>query len=131
MLCALSDATLQIQGTISEACQNERIAGHSSEQFVSVRLEKGDYGVTSLVIPRNSKVLLYSKDRVRLLYLGKRNRPMFVLEENSVLALNEKLEIYYNSNNLQEVSKLMMKVPESSKVEISDKVKVSLFSLKT
>ena len=68
---------------------------------------------------------------MRLLYLGKRNRPMFVLEENSVLAIKEKLEIYYNSNNLQEVSKLMMKVPENSRVEISDKVKVSLFSLKT
>ena len=131
MLCALSDLTSQIQSAISEACQKNRIARQGTEDFVSVRLEKGDYGIISLLIPKNSKVLLYSKDRVRLLYLGKRNRPMFVLEENSVLVIKERVEIYYNSNNLQEVSKLMMKVPESSRVEMSHKVKVSLFSLKT
>lgn len=115
---------------IADACQKNASQGEGLDGFVSIRLEKGDYGIQSLLIPRNARVLLYSKDRVRLLYLGKRNRPMFSLEENSMLILKEKIEIYYNTNNVQEVANLMLKVPQSSKAEISNGVKVSLFSLK-
>lgn len=97
---------------------------------IDIRLEKGDYGIHSLLIPKNSTVMLFSKDRVRLLFLGKRNRPMFVLQENSMLVIKEKIEIYYNTNNLQEVSRLMIKMPQTSRVDVSDKVKVSFFSLK-
>jgi hypothetical protein len=83
-----------------------------------------------LQIPKKAKITLFSKDRVRLLFSGKRNRPMFILDENSVLILREKIEIYYNTNNLQEISKLMIKCPVSGRVEISNNVKISLFSRK-
>jgi len=55
---------------------------------------------------------------------------MFVLEENAILVLRDKIEIYYNTNNLQEVTKLMIKHPPSSRVEVSKDVKISLFSMK-
>jgi len=55
---------------------------------------------------------------------------MFVLEENSILILREKLELYYNTNNVKEVVQLMIRYPKSSKVEISKEVKLSLFSMK-
>ncbi len=47
-----------------------------------------------------------------------------------MLVIKEKIEIYYNTNNLQEVSRLMIKMPQTSRVDVSDKVKVSFFSLK-
>jgi len=55
---------------------------------------------------------------------------MFVLGDNSVLELKEKLEIYYNTNNVREVLQLMIRCPPTAKVEISRDVKVSLFSQK-
>jgi hypothetical protein len=66
------------------------------------------------------------------LYHGKRNRTMFIVQENSTLILREKLEIYYNSNNIQEVMKLMIRRVSENKnrVDISDGVKISLFSQK-
>ncbi len=95
-----------------------------------MQLPKGDYALKTLEIPGNSKILICSKDKVRLLYVGKRNRPMFALQENSTLFLKEKIEIYYNTNNIREVSRLMVRLPQSSRVEISPEVKVSLFSQK-
>ena len=126
----MADATAQLQKLIVDACVKNGSSEHGSDVHASIRLEKGDYGIQSLLIPRNARIRLYSKDRVRLLFLGKRNRPMFTLEENSMLFLEEKIEIYYNTNNIQEVSKLMLRVPQSSRAEISNRVKVSLFSLK-
>lgn len=57
---------------------------------------------------------------------------MFVLEENSTLILREKLEIYYNTNNIQEVTRLMIKKTSENagSVDISKGVKFSLFSQK-
>ena len=124
----MSEATLALQRAISEACEKSR--AESSDAVARVEVPKGDYTVQMLEIPKNSKVLLYSKDRVRLLYVGKRNRPLFALQDNSMLLLNEKLEIYYNTNNMRDVSKLMIRFPQSSRVEISPQVKVSLFSQK-
>ena len=65
-------------------------------------------------------------------YIGKRNRPMFLLEDNSTLILREKLEIYYNSNNVQEAMRLIVKKTSqnSGKLEISKGANVSLFSQK-
>ena len=117
---SLPDATPDLQKTISEACQ----AGKQ------VKLEKGDYVVQTLEIPKNCEIVLFSKDRVRILYSGKRNRPLFVLQENSTLFVQEKIEIYYNTNNVAEVNRLMIRLPESSSVEISKGVKISLFSMK-
>jgi nitrogen regulatory protein PII len=102
----------------------------------SINLEKGDYALQAIQIPKNSSVMLHSKDRVRLLYVGRRNRPMFLLEQNSTLILREKLEIYYNCNNIREVMRLMIRSADtgqkgSSKVDISKEVKVSLFSQRT
>jgi hypothetical protein len=102
----------------------------TSEDFITIQIPKGDYALQSLQIPKNSKIALYSSDRARLLFSGKRNRPMFILDENAALVLREKIEIYYNTNNLQEVSKLMVKYPKSGRVEISKAVKISLFSMK-
>jgi hypothetical protein len=95
-----------------------------------IQIPKGDYLIQLINIPKDRKVLLFSKDRVRLVYAGKRNRPIFVLEQNSELALQGKIEIYYNTNNIQEVAGLMVKCPKSSRIDISKEVKVSLFSLK-
>jgi hypothetical protein len=117
---SLEDATEQLQDAISKAC---------SQKF-QLRLEKGDYAVTSINVPKNCNLTIYSKDRVRILYTGKRNRPMFVLGDNSHVLLKEKLEIYYNTNNIQEVSNLMVKRPSTAGIEISKEVKISLFSLK-
>jgi hypothetical protein len=114
------DSTAEIQKVISDAC----LAGRP------VKLEKGDYAILCLTVPKNCNLTLFSKDRVRILFIGRRNRPMFVLEENSVLSLQEKLELYYNTNNVQELGKLMIKCPPSSRVEISKGVKISLFSVK-
>ncbi|MGI0091726.1 MAG: hypothetical protein ACREBS_08455 [Nitrososphaerales archaeon] len=126
---SLSDATPTLQQTISEACGRAQNSSPSSGALI--RLEKGDYAIQMIRIPKNSSVTLFSKDRVRLLYLGKRNRPMFILEEKSKLTLREKLEIYYNTNNVQEVMNLMIrKSPLDSGVDILKGVKVSLFSQK-
>jgi hypothetical protein len=122
----LEDITSSLQRTISEISLKNK----DPSQLASIQIPKGDYYIQLLTIPKNGGILLFSKDRVRLLYAGKRNRPMFVLEENSILVLREKLEIYYNTNNIREVEKLMVRYPKSSHLEISKEVKVSLFSMK-
>ena len=116
----MHDSTAEIQKTISEACSSNK----------QVKLEKGDYTIQALTVPKNCRLVLFSKDRVRILFTGKRNRPMFVLEDNSSLELQENIELYYNTNNVQELGKLMIKCPPTSRVEISKGVKISLFSLK-
>jgi hypothetical protein len=116
-----------LQTLITDACRN---LPANDQSIASLEIQKGDYAVTGLQVPRNGKVMLFSKGRVRLLFIGKRNRPMFILEENSILAIREKIELYYNTNNIQEVSKLIVKGTKSSKVDISKDVKVSLFSVK-
>ena len=121
----MSDSTPALQQAIIDACSKK-----DNANGVAIDLRKGDYTVQTLEIPRNSKVMLFSKDRVRILYVGKRNRPLFVLQDNSMLVLKDKLEIYYNTNNMQEVMRLMIRMPPSGKVEISKDVKISLFSLK-
>jgi len=122
----LEDITASLQETISRASSKEK----DPSQYAEIQIPRGDYYVQLLTIPKNHRVLIYSKDRVRLLYAGKRNRPMFVLEDNSVLVLREKLELYYNTNNMQEVTKLMIRCPKSSSAEISKQIKVSFFSMK-
>lgn len=118
----MSEATKSLQSTIIDAC-----ADHVIDE---IQLPKGDYALGMIEIPKNCKVSISSKDKVRLLYVGKRNRPMFLLGENSTLVLREKIEIYYNTNNIREVMRLMFKVPQSGKLEISPNVKISLFSQK-
>jgi hypothetical protein len=102
----------------------------SSIVEIAIKLEKGDYALQAIEIPKNSNVNLFSKDRVRLLFVGKRNRPMFVLGENSKLILKEKLEIYYNTNNIKEVLKLMIKNGPNSSAVFSKDVKMAFFSQK-
>ncbi len=125
---SLADSTTALQQSIDSSCKEASKV--SARPVISIKLEKGDYAFRSLEIPKNSSVTLFSKDRVRLLYLGRRNRPMFVLGENSSLILKEKLEIYYNTNNIRDVMKLMIKAPQNSNVEISKDVKVAFFSQK-
>ena len=115
---------------ISEACSDANSKRGSGDEIAKIHLEKGDYAVETLRIPKDAKTLLFSKDRARILYTGKRNRPMFVLEDNSEMVLQGKIEIYYNTNNVQEASKLMIKSSPNSKAEISKEVKVMLFSVK-
>jgi hypothetical protein len=122
----LQDVTAALQSLILEACKS--IAKDPS--VASLELQKGDYAVTTLQIPRDGKILLFSKGQARILFIGKRNRPLFTLEVNSLLAIREKIEIYYNTNNLQEVAKLMIRGSKSSRVDISPEVKLSLFSAK-
>ncbi len=112
---------------IFEACKK---LAPEDQSVAPIELEKGDYAVSELQLPPRGRILLSSKGRVRLLFIGKRNRPLFVLGENSVLIIREKIEIYYNTNNLQEVSKLMIRGAKTSRVEISNEVKLSLFSTK-
>ena len=102
----MQDITTWLQQTITESSLKD------SEGFVTIQIPKGDYALQSLQIPKNSKIALFSGDRARLLFSGKRNRPMFVLAENAILVLREKIEIYYNTNNLQEVSKSDGKIPK-------------------
>ena len=118
---SIYDATLDLQEKISEACSKN----------IQVKLEKGDYAIQALQILKNCSITIFSKDRVRIMYIGKRNRPLFLLEENALLAIQEKIEIYYNTNNIQELSRLMIKCPQTSRVEISKEVKISLFSVKS
>ena len=117
---SLEDAIMQLQEAISNACSLKQ----------GLRLQKGDYAVTSITVPENCDLTIYSKDRVRILYSGKRNRPMFILKDHSHLRLEEKLELYYNTNNIQEVSALMVKKPPTASFQVSGAVKISLFSLK-
>ncbi|MDG6923424.1 MAG: hypothetical protein JRN67_09055 [Nitrososphaerota archaeon] len=117
---SLEDATIQLQEAISNACSMKQ----------GLRLQKGDYAIASITVPKNCDLTIYSKDRVRILYIGKRNRPMFILGDNSHLHLEEKLELYYNTNNIQEVSALMVKKPPTASFQVSGTVKISLFSLK-
>ncbi len=133
MSSSTHDATSALQNSIAGACEQARNSPSSSViATTSIKLEKGDYAIQAIEIPKNSSVTLFSKDRVRLLYIGKRNRPMFILGENSMLTLKEKLEIYYNTNNIQEVLRLIVrKASENSgSLDISKGVKVSLFSEK-
>jgi len=133
MVDLLSDSTSLIQNYIDEAHEESR-KRHLRESSVIdrlvIELKKGDYPIQQIVVPKETSLTLFSKDRARLLFIGKRNRPLFVLQENCELILNEKLEIYYNSNNLQEVMNLMVRFPKSSRVEISNGVKFSIFSYK-
>jgi hypothetical protein len=125
---SVSDQTHLIQELISRAALVQR--ENSAANFAEVEIEKGDYGVQALQIPKNARISLFSKGRVRLLFLGRRNRPLFFLGEGSQLLVGKKIEIYYNCNNLQELSKLMIKQEKDSKALIEDDVKVSLFSVK-
>jgi len=122
----LEDITVSLQRTISEASSKVKVP----TEFASIQIPKGEYFIQLLTIPKNGRILLFSQDKVRLLFSGKRNRPMFVLEENSTLVLREKLEIYYNTNNVQEVSKLMVRAAKTSRIDVSKDVKISLFSMK-
>jgi hypothetical protein len=122
----MEDITTSLQQTISGASSKTT----DPTQLTQIQIPKGDYYIQVLTIPKNGRILLYSTDRVRLLFAGKRNRPMFVLEENSILILQEKLELYYNTNNVKEVVQLMIRYPTSSRVEIAKEVKLSLFSMK-
>jgi hypothetical protein len=123
---SLEDITQSLQKTISDAS----LKPNDQSSVTSIQVPKGDYAIQIITIPKNGRVLLFSKEKVRLLFTGKRNRPMFVLEENAALTLREKLEIYYNTNNVQEVANLMVKCPKSSRLDISKDVKISLFSMK-
>lgn len=123
----MPDSTVELQEKISKAC-SEGLA--QPNRVVAIRLEKGDYAVQMLTIPKRARALIFSTNRVRILYTGKRNRPMFLLEDGSELILKGKIELYYNTNNVQEVKKLMIKSSTNSRAEISEEVKVSLFSLK-
>jgi len=104
--------------------------GATRNGSAKIHLEKGDYATQTLEIPRMCNVELFSKDRVRLLYSGKRNRPLFVLSDRSALVIREKVEIYYNTNNVQEAMKLMIRSPPSARIEIDRGVKISPFSYK-
>ncbi len=56
---------------------------------------------------------------------------MFMVEQNSVLILREKLEIYYNTNNVKDVMRLMIKkASENARADVSNGVMLSLFSQK-
>ena len=129
----MSDATQLIQGYIEDARQEAlrnrpRTSGILSR--LEIELRKGDYMVQEISIPAETSVSLFSRDKVRILYIGKRNRPLFRLQEHCELTLMEKIEIYYNTNNIQEVMKLMFRAPPSSRVQISKDVKFSMFSFK-
>ena len=126
----MSDYTPKLQEMISAASSKTVAQPNRSDEFATICLDKGDYAIQMLRIPRNARVLVSSRDRVRILYTGKRNRPMFVLEDGSELILKGKIELYYNTNNIQEASKLMIRSSERNKVEISKEVKVMLFSVK-
>ena len=123
---SLSDFTSVLQQKISLAPRSN----YSEDGFSVVELAKGDYAVRMIEIPKGSKIRISSNDRARLLYVGKRNRPLFVLHENSTLVLKGKLELFYNTNNIREVSRLMVKHSTGSRIEFSPEVKVSLFSQK-
>lgn len=116
----MSDATPALQSMIRD--------GIARDGFAKIHLEKGDYYVQTIEIPQRCSVELFSKDHVRVIYSGKRNRPFFVLNEGSSLILKEKLELYYNTNNIQEAPKLMFRSASGARTEISKGVKVSLFS---
>lgn len=126
----MSDSTAELQEIISRACSEIVAKPDNQSEVAAIRLEKGDYAVQTLQIPKNAKALLFSKDRVRILYTGKRNRPMFVLEDGAELMLKGKIELYYNTNNVQEANKLMIKSSANSRAEISEEVKVMFFSVK-
>jgi hypothetical protein len=119
------DSTAALQQTIDRFRKDA-----SGPVSATIKLEKGDYALRAIEIPKNSTVTLLSKDRVRLLYIGKRNRPMFILGENSSLVLGEKLEIFYNTNNIREAIKLMIKTTQKNSVNISKDVKIAFFSRK-
>jgi len=122
----LEDITASLQLSINDA----KTKLGDPTQVVSILIPKGDYSIETVTIPSNGRVQLHSKDRVRLVYGGKRNRPVFVLGANALLILLEKIEVYYNTNNIREVASLMVKCPKTSQVKISKDVKISLFSLK-
>jgi hypothetical protein len=119
------DSTAALQQTIDRFRKDA-----SGPVSATIKLEKGDYALRAIEIPKNSTVTLLSKDKVRLLYIGKRNRPMFILGENSSLILGEKLEIFYNTNNIREAIKLMIKTTQKNSVNISKDVKIAFFSRK-
>jgi hypothetical protein len=125
-LPGLEDITTSLQHSIIDAKSKLR----DPTQVVSILIPKGDYSIQTVTIPSNDSIQLHSKDRVRLIYGGKRNRPVFVIGENSLLILLEKIEIYYNTNNIHEAANLMVKCPKTSQIKISKGVKISLFSLK-
>jgi len=122
----LEEITHSLQAKISEL----KFRSADPAQITSIEVPRGDYSIQQITIPRDTRLVLFSRGRVRLLYVGKRNRPLFALDDNSLLVLREKLEIYYNTNNLQEVTRLMIRCPKTSRVEISKDLKISLFSLK-
>ena len=102
----------------------------ATEKSARIQIPKGDYSIFSLAIPIGASVRIFARDRVRLLYYGKRNRPMFILGEGAYLSLEGKIELLYNTNNVQEASKLIASNSRGSKFEILESVKISLFSYK-
>jgi hypothetical protein len=128
-----TDSTVALQQAIDHSVKEKTAASQTVPAFrsASIKLEKGDYAIGTIHVPKHAQVALFSKDRVRLLYIGRRNRPMFLLEDNSGLLLKEKLEIYYNTNNIREALNLMIKTTSNnSRVEIEKEVKIAFFSQK-
>ena len=116
----MEDITTSLQQTISGASSKTS----DLSQFTQIQIPKGDYYIQLLTIPKNRR------NGCAFSMLEREIGPCLSWKRARSLILGEKLELYYNTNNVQEAAKLMIRSPASSRAEISKEVKLSLFSQK-
>jgi len=86
----LSGATGVIQQSIFSACRSRK----DISEWVSIKMEKGDYPIRWLQVPDHCRLRLFSEEGAKLIHIGKRRQPLFILGEDSMLVL-ENLQINY------------------------------------
>jgi len=86
----LSGATKIIQQSIFAACKEKK----DISEWVSIKIRSGDYPVQWLQVPDDCKLRVFSGEGAKLIHIGKRRQPLFMLGKNSILKL-ENIEIAY------------------------------------
>lgn len=89
----MGDATEVVQRSINSACDIESKAG----RWASIKFENGDYLISMLQVPASCKLLLFGEGGSKLIHIGGRRQPLFVLGKDSLLKL-QNLDIDYKGN---------------------------------
>ncbi len=85
----MSGATSVLQQSINAACKSPW-----PSDWASINIKAGTYPVEQIRIPPKCKTLITTWEQARIVHTGRRRHPLFILEEGSLLKL-ENLELEY------------------------------------
>lgn len=73
------DATSVFQKCITEGCKKRK----SLSDWVKIKVEEGSFPITVLRIPEKCKVALFSEKISKIVHIGQKKKPLFILGEKS------------------------------------------------